>query len=75
MKKHSQCSLAIITFKKIENKLQIECNDNGIGAAFDKLNSKNGLQNIENRILAIKGTITFDTKPSKGFKTSLMIPI
>ncbi len=75
MKKHSQCSLTMITFKKIENKLQIECNDNGIGAALDKLNSKNGLQNIENRILAIKGAITFDTKPSKGFKTSLTIPI
>ncbi|HSN47267.1 MAG TPA: ATP-binding protein, partial [Flavobacterium sp.] len=75
MKKHSQCSLVVITFKKTENKLQIEYSDNGIGAAFDKINSKNGLQNVENRMLAIKGTITFDTKPSKGFKTSLTIPI
>lgn len=75
MKKHSQCSLVAITFKKIENKLQIEYSDNGIGVAFDKINSRNGLQNIESRILAIKGTITFDTKPSKGFKTSLTIPI
>jgi tetratricopeptide (TPR) repeat protein len=75
MKKHSQCSLVMITFKKIENKLQIEYSDNGIGAAFDKINSRNGLQNVENRLLSIKGTITFNTKPSKGFKTSLTIPI
>ena len=75
MKKHSQCSLVVITFKKNENKLQIDYSDNGIGAAFDKTNSKNGLRNVENRILAIKGTITFDTKPGKGFKTSFTIPI
>lgn len=75
MKKHSHCSLVVITFKKIENKLQIDYSDNGLGAAFDKINSKNGLQNVENRILAIKGTITFDTKPDRGFKTSFTIPI
>ena len=75
MKKHSQCSLVVITFKIIENKIQIDYSDNGLGAAFDKINSRNGLQNVENRILAIKGTITFDTKPGKGFKTSFTIPI
>jgi signal transduction histidine kinase len=75
MKKHSQCSLAMITFKKNENKLQIDYSDNGVGVAFNKINSKNGLQNVENRILAIKGTITFDTKSNKGFKTSFTIPI
>ncbi|MBF2708340.1 tetratricopeptide repeat-containing sensor histidine kinase [Flavobacterium soyangense] len=75
MKKHSQSSLAVITFKKIENKLKIEYSDNGIGTAFDKINSRNGLQNVENRILAIKGTITFDTESGKGFKTSFTIPL
>lgn len=75
MKKHSQCSLAVITFKKIENKLQIDYSDNGIGVVFDKINSKNGLQNVENRILSINGTITFDTKSNKGFKTSFTIPM
>ncbi|WP_281297128.1 tetratricopeptide repeat-containing sensor histidine kinase [Flavobacterium limnophilum] len=74
MKKHSQCSLAIITFKKSENKLQIDYSDNGVGAALDKINSRNGLQNVENRILSINGTITFDTKSDKGFKTSFTIP-
>jgi signal transduction histidine kinase len=75
MKKHSQCSLAVISFKKNETKLQIDYSDNGIGVAFDKINSKNGLQNVENRILSINGTITFDTKSNKGFKTSFTIPV
>jgi signal transduction histidine kinase len=75
MKKHSQSSLVAISFKKNEKKLQIDYSDNGLGAAFDTIYSKNGLQNVENRILAINGTITFDTKPEKGFKTSFTIPL
>jgi two-component sensor histidine kinase len=75
MKKHSQCNLAVLTFKKNENKIEIDYSDNGIGATFDEKKSRNGLQNVENRILAIKGTITFDTKSSKGFKVTIIFPI
>ncbi|MFM2368621.1 MAG: hypothetical protein RL619_921 [Bacteroidota bacterium] len=75
MKKHSQCSLVILTFKKNKNKLQIDYSDNGVGATFDKLNSKNGLQNVENRIQALNGTITFDTASNKGFKVSFIFPL
>lgn len=75
MKKHSQCSIVILTFKKNENKLQIDYSDNGVGTTFDEKKSKNGLQNVENRIQAIKGTITFDTKSNKGFKVNINFPI
>ena len=75
MKKHSQGSLAVITFNKNENKLQIDYSDNGVGADFDKINSINGLQNVKNRILSINGTCTFDAKPNKGFKISFTVPI
>ena len=75
MKKHSQCSLVVLTLKQTGNKLQIDYTDNGVGATLEQLNSKNGLQNIENRIQTIKGTITFDTKSSKGFKMQFIIPI
>jgi signal transduction histidine kinase/Flp pilus assembly protein TadD len=75
MKKHSQASLVVLTFKKNENKLQIDYSDNGIGATFDEKKSRNGLQNVENRILAIKGTLTFDTKSNKGFKVTISLPI
>ncbi|MFV8392606.1 tetratricopeptide repeat-containing sensor histidine kinase [Flavobacterium sp. LB2P6] len=75
MKKHSQCSLVVLTFKKNGNKLQIDYTDNGIGATLKQLNSKNGLQNIENRIQAIKGTITFDTKLDKRFRVHFIFPM
>ena len=75
MKKHSKCSLVVLSFKKIKNDIQINYSDNGVGATFDKINLKNGLQNVENRILAIKGTVAFDTKSSKGFKVSFTFPI
>ena len=75
MKKHSQCSLAVLTFNKNENKLQIDYSDNGVGADFDEINSINGLQNVKNRILSINGTFTFDAKPNKGFKISFTVPI
>ncbi|MCL6462085.1 MAG: ATP-binding protein [Flavobacterium micromati] len=75
MKKHSQCSLAVLTFNQNGTKIEIDYTDNGVGATVKQLKSKNGLQNVENRILAIKGTITFDTKSNTGFKTSIQFPI
>lgn len=73
MKKHSQCSLASISIKSNKSGLQINYSDNGIGTA-NLLNLKNGLQNAENRILSINGTINFDTAPDKGFKVKIEIP-
>jgi signal transduction histidine kinase len=73
LKKHSQCSLASISIKSNKKSLQINYSDNGIGTA-NLLNLKNGLQNAENRILSINGTINFDTAPEKGFKVKIEIP-
>ncbi|UQD57554.1 tetratricopeptide repeat-containing sensor histidine kinase [Flavobacterium sp. K5-23] len=75
MKKHSKSSLVVIFFKINENKICLDYTDNGVGATFDKIKNKNGLQNVENRIQAIKGTVTFDTKSDKGFKATISFPI
>ncbi|MGO4906453.1 tetratricopeptide repeat-containing sensor histidine kinase [Flavobacterium sp. W20_MBD1_R3] len=75
MKKHSQCSLVVITFKIIKNKLQVDYTDNGVGTVLEKITSQNGLQNVENRIHAIKGTINFDSKSNKGFRVRFIFPI
>ena len=75
MKKHSKCSLVVITCKRYENNLQLEYIDNGLGVNFKGLKLKNGLQNVENRITSIEGKIIFDTKSEKGFKLKLTIPI
>lgn len=73
MKKHSHCSIASISIKSSKKTIEINYADNGIGTD-NLLNLKNGLQNVENRIIAIKGTINFDTKPEKGFKVQIEIP-
>jgi hypothetical protein len=31
-----------------------------------KINFKNGLQNVENRIHAVSGIVTFESRPNKG---------
>ncbi len=75
MKKHSKSSLAVLSFKINDNIITVDYTDNGVGFPFDKLNLKNGLHNVENRIHAIKGTVTFDTKSNKGFKVKITFPI
>ncbi len=73
MKKHSHCSIVSIGFKSNKNAIEINYSDNGIGCA-NLLNLKNGLQNVENRIFSINGTINFDTESEKGFKVKIIIP-
>jgi signal transduction histidine kinase len=73
MQKHSQALIVVIIFGSLDKKISIEYTDNGKGCDKNKI-LKNGLQNMENRILAIKGTITFDTEPDKGFKVKITMP-
>jgi signal transduction histidine kinase len=73
MKKHSQCSFVVISFESNEKHIEINYSDNGIGIK-DGLILKNGLHNVENRILTINGTITFDIETNKGFKAKIAIP-
>lgn len=73
MKKHSEASLVVLKFENTANTIEINYTDNGKGCQKDQI-IKNGLQNMENRILAIKGTITFDSEPEKGFKVKISMP-
>ncbi|TPG42052.1 tetratricopeptide repeat-containing sensor histidine kinase [Flavobacterium pectinovorum] len=73
MFKHSQASIVAVKFENNQKNLFIDYVDNGKGTEKNKI-IKNGLQNMEIRILAIKGTITFDTEPNKGFKVKITIP-
>jgi signal transduction histidine kinase len=73
MKKHSNCSIVVITFINHPKQLEIKYADNGQGInpqTFDK----KGLQNVENRIQTLKGTIIFDNETHKGFKVNISIP-
>lgn len=73
MKKHSGAPLVVLKFEIDQKWVFVNYVDNGKGAEKNKI-IKNGLQNMENRILAIKGTITFDTEPDKGFRVTIKLP-
>ncbi|EPR73517.1 Sensory box histidine kinase [Winogradskyella psychrotolerans RS-3] len=68
MKKHSSASIVVVIFIKESNGIQVNYSDNGVGTMLKK---RNGLQNTENRIQSINGTITFVTYPNKGFKAQI----
>lgn len=70
MKKHSQATLVVVSFSQKGEKLTINYSDNGVGTLLKK---QNGLQNAENRIFALKGSIIFDSQPNKGFKVIITI--
>ncbi|MGE6356754.1 tetratricopeptide repeat-containing sensor histidine kinase [Flavobacterium sp. NPDC079362] len=73
MTKHSNASLVVVKFDSNGKIVFIDYTDNGKGCKKEEI-IKNGLQNMENRILAIKGTITFDSEPDKGFKVKITLP-
>jgi signal transduction histidine kinase len=73
MKKHSHAALVVLKFDSNAKTVFIDYADNGQGCTKEKI-IKNGLQNMENRIMAIKGTIIFDTEPEKGFKVKITLP-
>lgn len=70
MTKHSQATLAVISFDDIQNKIIITYKDNGIGCTLVK---NTGLQNVENRISAMKGTIIFESVSNSGFKATIKV--
>jgi signal transduction histidine kinase len=74
MKKHSQATFVVIGFDAGLKHINISYSDNGVGCTNATI-LKNGLQNAENRIQAIKGRLTFDFSSPRGFKVEIVIPI
>ncbi len=70
MKKHSDATIVALSFNQKKKKINIDYSDNGCGCNLKK---NSGLQNAENRIKTINGSITFDSKVSKGFKAKISI--
>lgn len=73
MQKHSGATLVSISFEQGVKTLKVDYIDNGVGATKEELNVKNGLWNTEKRILAIGGTIIFDSKKGHGFEAHIEI--
>ncbi|WP_406824579.1 tetratricopeptide repeat protein [Pedobacter sp. KACC 23697] len=74
MKKHSGATRVKIEFKRHQNIISINYQDNGIGLP-KKMTFNNGLRNTETRIENISGTITFETMNKTGLGISISFPI
>ncbi|QCE42588.1 tetratricopeptide repeat-containing sensor histidine kinase [Psychroserpens sp. NJDZ02] len=70
MKKHSEATIVVLIFIQKNKKIEISYKDNGVGSVLKK---QNGLQNVENRIQSINGTITFDSEINQGFKAFFIV--
>ena len=70
MKKHSKATIAVLTFSKKNNNILINYKDDGIGCIIKK---RGGLQNAENRIQSVGGTIIFESENTNGFKATIKI--
>jgi signal transduction histidine kinase len=73
--KHNNPSLVSLTFKLASKKITFTYINNGAGIDHHGQILKNDLQNVENRIKTIKGTITFDNNFEKGIKISFTFPL
>jgi signal transduction histidine kinase len=73
MKKHSQSTIVIISFNNLPKHIEIKYTDNGKGILPGTF-LKKGLQNAENRIHSIKGTLIFENETHKGFRVVINIP-
>ncbi|MGV9004796.1 tetratricopeptide repeat-containing sensor histidine kinase [Flavobacterium sp.] len=73
MKKHSKSTLVVISISFIPKIIKIKYSDNGQGFKKTTINKK-GLKNVENRIFALKGTITFDSQLNSGLKINMTLP-
>lgn len=75
MKKHSHARLVAIIFARRNRFIEISYSDNGIGASAERIKNGNGIQNVENRIFSLNGSINFETENGKGLKVFIKIPV
>ncbi|WP_415372780.1 ATP-binding protein [Patiriisocius sp. Uisw_047] len=74
MKKHSEASHVVISFKKTAKLLKINYYDNGKGIDKKILSSGSGIQNVETRIFSCGGTVNFASETTKGTSVSITLP-
>ncbi len=72
--KHAEATHVNIGFFFSENMLSIVIRDNGIGFNINERKNGNGLNNIKNRAMSLKGIATFKSEKNKGTKVNIQIP-
>ncbi|MHA6697215.1 tetratricopeptide repeat-containing sensor histidine kinase [Chryseobacterium sp. A321] len=67
MKKHSHADRVTLKFERIEDRITVTYSDTGIGLKEETI-FKNGIRNVESRIVNLEGVINFDEETEKGLK-------
>ncbi|WP_289662624.1 ATP-binding protein [Flavobacterium panacagri] len=75
MKKDNNSNIVSIVLKLKDKKLNVLYVENSSEFASNQIILEKRLQNVENRIKTIKGTINFDTTLEKAFKINFTFPI
>lgn len=75
--KHAKATQIALWFKPTNENLSIEYQDNGKGFDVAILEEQHGIgmQNIKSRLQMIDATYTLESKPSQGFKMTMVCPI
>lgn len=74
--KYSDAKDISIVIKQIENQINIQISDNGIGFDFEKEKNKSfGLTNIQNRISELGGTLSVETSAGNGTKYNIEVKV
>lgn len=75
MKKHSKAKVVVVDFNYAKSFFTISYTDRGVGMSKEKVKFKNGLENVENRISAVAGSINFESSEGEGVKAIIKIPV
>lgn len=74
--KHAKASEAKMALKREDGKICLEVSDNGKGFIFEPLvfASRNGLQNMRERVHLLNGSFDIDSEPGKGTRIIIYVP-
>jgi two-component system NarL family sensor kinase len=73
--KYARANKVQIDFKKVDNKILMNIQDNGVGFNIKKKNKGIGLKNMRSRAEAIKSKIDFNSSEGKGTQIVMTIPL
>ena len=71
--KHAQASSIVISFTRMQNKVQLDYTDNGKGVDLEKVKKGNGWYNVNERVELLSGKMNVESKPNEGFHFQLII--
>lgn len=73
--KYSKAANAVIELGISASKLQLTIKDDGVGFNFDTVKKGNGLHNMQQRAINLKGVLKITTAPQQGTVIDLIIPV